>query len=210
MAFSRIVRCPQEILRLVAPPVGDHRARIVAPRGPVARAPVRARPAVVRVTASPARPSPASPARALSGESIVPRQEDRRRGTRDRVIATPETRSRPANARHAALTAKRAVSVALDLASPVETNARRIETHRAAPRRQVGPVHRISHVTVGTERTPPRVRALPLAPRPRASVPREDRAQTVGTNRTTATVDRACRRATARRVVDVRNLGPGS
>ena len=199
-AFSRIAWCPLEIPRLVAPPVGDHLARIVAPlRARVARIPVPRPPVEVLATPIPAVLSVANLVKAPNGQSTIPSPTaDQRRAPR--ATATPEIQRPTANDRHAATTEKSATApnVALDQAAPVETiDLRAARTPRA---------RRAKAVTERTLRRERPVRAVVLPDRPIA----RDHDRTIVTTRTLAIADPVCRRATARRVGLVPNVAPAS
>jgi hypothetical protein len=212
-AFSRIDRCPLEILRLVAPPVGDHRARIVAPLGPVARVPLPAAPVEVPVTRRLAAPSVASLAKGPNAESITPSPTVARRAPNARMAVTPEIRRARAIDRRAATTATSATepaNVDLDPAASVATIARRDGRRRVTADHQAARALRATRRPAGTERTPRRERpgrAVVLLVRP---IVREHRDRTVVTTRTPAIADRVCRRAIDPRVARARSVDPAN
>ena len=208
-AFSRIAWCPLEIPRLVAPPVGDHLARIVAPlRARVARIPVPRPPVEVLATPIPAVLSVANLVKAPNGQSTIPSPTaDQRRAPR--ATATPEIQRPTANDRHAATTEKSATApnVALDQAAPVAMIDRRDDRRRVTAERRAARTPRARHARAVTVRTlrrelPGRAVVPPIAP--------AHRDQTIVTTRTLAIADPVCRRATARRVGLVPNVDPAS
>jgi len=139
-AFSRIVQCPLEIPRLVAPPVGAHRARIVAPlRGRVAR---RAAPAALRTVVRATLISRAERREPREGaERRIDRSQSDRRPTRAERPNDRNTEIRRPTAieHHAATTAKSATAppnVALDQAAPVAMIDRRDDRRRVTAERR--------------------------------------------------------------------------
>jgi hypothetical protein len=213
-AFSRIARCPLEIRRLVAPPVGDHRVRIVAPlRARVARVTVPEPHVEVRVTPIPVVPSVANLVRAPNDESIVPRPTAARRAPRAGTTATPEMRSPTANDHRAATTETSATgppNVALDQAAPVETIDRRVIRRRVTADRRAARALRARNATAVTERTLRHARPGPAVVPPAQPIAREHRDRTIVTRQTLAIADPTCRHATARRAPRARNVGPAS
>ncbi len=209
-AFSRIVRCPLEIPRLVAPPVGDHRARIVAPQGPVARVPVPQPPVGLHATLKLAAPSGSSLARAPNGELSAPSPTVAPRAPGARTVATPEIRRVPVIDRRAATTATSATepNVDLDQAAPVNTNDRRDELRQETADRRAVRALRATLRPAGTERTPPRERPGRAVVPPVRPIARVPRARRVVTTRTLVIADPVCRRAIDRRVECARNVVP--
>ena len=212
-AFSRIARCLLEIRRLVAPPVGDHRVRIVAPlRARVARVTVPEPHVEVRVTPIRVVPSVANLVRAPNDESIVPSPTAARRAPRAGTTPTPEMRSPTANDHRTATTETSATvpNVALDQAAPVETIDRRVVRRRVTADRRAARALRARNATAVTERTLRRARPGRAVVPPAQPIAREHRDRTIVTTPTLAIADPACRRATARRVGRARNVGPAS
>jgi hypothetical protein len=204
-AFSRILRCPLEIPRLVAPPVGDHRARIAAPLGARAvRLPAPADPDEVLATEIRPVTSVANLAMARNGESIVRSPPvARRRGGHDLMTAAPVTLSHTAIERPAVTTvtsARETLSVALDRAVPDETIEPRRERHRE--RRRVTAERRAATTPRGPLAKADIPRTIQRAEHLDRTIARTRNARralhdlTLATTPSRESADRVCRRAT--------------
>jgi hypothetical protein len=212
-AFSSIVRCPLEIPRLVVPPVGAHRAPIVAPR----RVPDdRAVPPMADLEGTLETPIHAVPSVAIPATAPKNGLIDRGpTGARRRAVpvqAPPATtRSPMVSARHVATTATSATlavaSVVLDPAVPGATSEPPAERPHVMtePRDATSRARRATAVASTTRRcrADPERTIIDRAPR---NVPLDHLAARVATTRTRVIDVRVSRRGIDRRVARVPNV----
>ena len=216
--FSSIARCPLEIPRLVAPPVGDHRARIAVPRR--ARLVPAANRAAVREGAHASQilviSNVANPATARNAESIDPRPTAvQRRGDLERTTRAPEIRSPTGSVRLGAMTATTEILAvpngAPDRVAPGETDGPPADRRRATATLRVVMTARVRRVRALTSKI--RRRRARHARTIGARVHRSARVQRAPTGASTSTPvigGRACRRAIVHRVERDRSVDPGN
>jgi len=156
--FSSIARCPLEIPRLVAPPVGDHRARIAVPR----RARLVRRPSSGGPRRSPREPDSRDFERREPRDGAE-RRIDRskptavqRRGDLERTTRAPEIRSPTGSVRLGAMTATTEILAvpngAPDRVAPGETDGAPADRRRATATLRVVMTARVRRVRALTSK----------------------------------------------------------